>query len=111
MGVDFDGVGGIGFNVNDYLELLSLKDEFKTLWDTDCYEAVELLCKDTHTVTYSQAGDCYTSGGTYFYVFVKGNTLQDIQDNLPDFIYHFRTKWGISFDTDTLQVISDILVS
>lgn len=109
MGVDFDGVGGIGFKVEDHLEVLLQNEEFTTLWETDKDSAVELLCADSTVARYRLAGDCF-DGKTWWYVKVKGTTLQEVLDNCPDFVYHFRTEWGLMLDFSKLKVIEDLCI-
>ena len=77
MGVDYDGVGGIGSELTPELQeiLISHGAFTEQEWDDDHYECVESLGFE-----YSMAGDAsYTGGEDTVYLFVKGDNL-DIKD-------------------------------
>jgi hypothetical protein len=106
MGIDYDGIGGIGIEFTDEIKDKLIECELFTEEDFDedydsCFEKLGL--------TYDQAGNMY-SGDTYFYLMVDGDTLPEVNKNSKEFI-NTLSKYGVIITEDDLKVISDYLVS
>ena len=105
MGIDYDGVGGIGIEVTDKIinKLIEKKVFTSEEWEDDecgCIESVGML--------YQQAGNSYSGDETYYWL-VEGANLTEINANAPKFIEKLA-KLGIIITLDDLMVISDMHV-
>ena len=107
MGVDWDwyGVGGIGVKVtSDMIELLINNGVFTDEeWEADKDECIDLL-----GILYSKAGNDY-SGETYFYLFVDGKNLEEVNKNSKIFIEKL-SQFGIILKEKDLIVVEDLCV-
>lgn len=103
MGVDYNGVGGIGVKLEDeMIEKLIASGLFSgEEWEEDEQECVEKI-----RIGYSEAGNCY-SGNTWFYLLVEGETLPEINANKLEFIGRL-SDIGITIADEDLKVISDL---
>lgn len=106
MGVDYDGVGGIGIEVTDErIKCLVERGEFtQEQWDADPYD-----CLENFGVVFSAAGSEY-SGNTWFYWFVVGKTLLEVHANAKSFLDNMNMK-GVQCEMPDLLVISEMYVS
>lgn len=105
MGIDYDGVGGIGIEIDEDVHLKLIENGVFTddEWDEDrdgCLEELDIL--------YQQAGNAY-SGDVTFYLFVEGENLIEINRNAPKFIDKLNAV-GINITIDKLKVISETFV-
>jgi len=109
MGIDYDGVGGIGIEITkDVLEkFISFGLFTEEQWDEDYYDCLEKI-----GLLYNTAGNFYSGDmeDLTHYLFVRGNNLQEILDNEPEFISALE-KFGITISRKDLIVISDHRVS
>ncbi len=107
MGIDYDGVGGVGIELTPRFVDDVIKKGFFTEedWAEDEYDCID----ETFNCPFDQAGNVF-SGGGYWYLFVEGNTLGEINNNARGFVEMLKTK-GIEITVDDLQIISDYSVS
>lgn len=106
MGVDYDGVGGIGTPFTDDMvqRAIDLGVFTKEEWEDDATECMEKIRE-----SYSIAGNYY-SGDISYYLFVRGDTLKEVNDNAPGFVERV-SRFAPGLTVDALKVISDILIS
>ena len=111
MGVDYEGVGGIGIKVTEEMvETMIAKGIFsREDHETDSWCVIDGICKK-YNMLYCEAGCCY-SGDTYKYLFVKGDNLKEINKNKDEFKKSLKTLFGKKFKDSDLKVIEDIYVS
>lgn len=105
MGIDYDGVGGIGIELTDeMLDTLKQKGLFtEEEWDEDYYDCMEkigLVWEPAHY--YDVPVEEYT-----FYLFVDGNNIVEINDNIPSFLDTLN-KYGFNITKEDIIPISDI---
>jgi hypothetical protein len=105
MSVDYDAVGGIGLLVDDDMgdKFLKLGLFSKNDWHDDKESCLSELGFDGRV-----AGSFY-SGDTWWYIFVNGGTLKQINENTENFINKLKTI-GINKTEEDLKVICDICV-
>jgi hypothetical protein len=106
MGVDYDGVGGIGIEFTDEMVEKVIKQGVFTEEDwaddwTDCMEKIGIC--------YSEAGDYSYGGEKRIYLLVEGSTLDDIISNEEKFREDL-SKLGITVERKDLKVIEDLCV-
>ena len=107
MGIDRDGIGGIGILVDQ--EVVE-KMITKGIFTEDEWEDDPLECLDMTMIPHATAGDgSYTGDDDIFYFMIDGNTLNEINRNVPDFIKRLN-EVGVSIKEEELIVISDIHV-
>lgn len=108
MGVDYDGVGGIGIEIDEDMQekLRDLVEERGLEVDRDEY-FTEIL--EEIGIEYCEAGSGSYGGDERYYFLVKGETFNDVKKNIPDFIKDME-KIGIKITEDDLLVISDLYV-
>ena len=107
MGVDYDGVGGIGIELTEEMVERAIDKGVFTedAWDYDPGECLDQL----GGFYYSHAGSSY-GGDTFFYLFVPGPTLGEINEKAPRFVSKIKEYFGVNIDVDDLKVISDIYI-
>lgn len=105
MGVDYDGVGGIGVEVDDEIIDACIKNGVFTKEDYDD----DADCLSNLDLTYGTAGSYY-SGNVTHYLFVDGATFSDIKKNIGGFIDKLKSI-GVEKTEDDIKVISEMLVS
>lgn len=105
MGVDYKAIGGIGIEVDDKILALFIENEAFSEKDWDEYGSE---CLEEIGVEYAEAGSCY-SGVTTNYIFVKGNTLGEIQENSAGFI-EIVNRFGGGITENDLVLISALYV-
>lgn len=107
MGVDYDGVGGIGIKLTDeMIEYAIDKGVFtEEEWDDDPCECLF----DLDCVNFASAGNSY-AGEHEFYLSVPGLTLKDINTNAFSFVEKVKEYFGVDITVDDLKVISDIYI-
>lgn len=107
MGVDYDGVGGIGVEVTkDMIEKLIEKEVFtEEEWSDDSYSCLERI-----GLPYAKAGDSAYGGEARFYLLVNGSNLKEILSHEFYFIKRLEKLLGIFLSSEDLIVIEDILV-
>lgn len=105
MGVDFDGVGGVGILVDGQVVESMVGKGIFTLrqWEED-----EIECAEETGMMYSQAGSWYT-GVTRIYFFVEGDTLEDVWANKDEFVQHL-SKIGVDISLSDIKIIQDKLL-
>ncbi len=106
MGIDYNGVGGIGIEFSyDIVEKCIESNIFTGEdWEDDydeCFSKLGLL--------YHTAGNLMCDEGIQ-YVFVEGNNLKEIIENSKSFIEKFK-KIGVDLSLEDLLVISDYRIS
>lgn len=104
MGVDYDGVGGIGILVDDDMvkKFIAAGVFTEEEWDECAGE-----CMETVGVLFQEAGSaCYGGDGRHYF-FVKGDTLSEILENEGQF-FRDLFKYGITVSRKDLKVVSDI---
>lgn len=100
MGVDYDGIGGIGVKITDEI----VNDLIKS----GCIKESGDLCLDNIGISYKTAG-CTYSGDCRYYWIVKGENLYEVNTNSQIFIEKLK-KIGIEVTTKDLIVIEDICI-
>jgi hypothetical protein len=104
MGVDYNGVGGIGLEVTN-----EIKKKLVVANDGDFCGCMDTLLDDLE-FEYREAGDGNYSGeeNTY-YIMVEGENLREIIENSEPFIERL-SNMGIIVTFDNLKVIEDLRV-
>lgn len=112
MGVDYEGVGGVGIHLDH--ELLMSID---AIVDKETEELNTELIDDffsKHKLSYTTAGGyCYSGDYEYdyrVYLIVGGHTIQELYDNSPPFIKKVNDALGTSYTLDDVVEINDYLV-
>jgi len=106
MGVDHDGVGGIGVEITSEMvaQLIENGKFSEDDWDDDAYS-----CLDELGIEYQKAGAGDYGGQDRWYWMTPGKTLAEINQNAPDFITRLQSI-GINISVDELRVIEDLHV-
>ena len=108
MGVDYDGVGGIGIEITDYVidKLINYGLFTRDEWEDD-YD----FCLSKIGFVYELAGNGSYTGreNDRYYCLVPGSNLMEIVANKMKFIKRFE-EFGIMLDDTSLIVISDFRV-
>ncbi len=109
MGVDYDGVGGVGIELtSDRITALVKSGVFtQDDWDDDPHECLLALCKRIGPVVYSEAGDYVYGGSRRMYLFVEGRNLVDLNMNESAFRQRLAVV-GINLELSDLMVIEDL---
>lgn len=106
MGIDYDGVGGVGIELTDKMleSAYTIGTFTEEEWD-ECYDT----CLSRTGLSWSQAGNSY-SGDTDFYLFVDANNLAQVLENVDKFIDDVDKHFGRKLEMEDIKVISEILV-
>ena len=105
MGVDYDGVGGVGICIDDYLDQIIASGAFtREEWDEDVDD-----CLSRNGIHYAEAGSSYEEGNRRYYAFVEGENLEEVINNVPAFVEKFR-GFGVVLLMKDIKIISDLLV-
>lgn len=104
MGVDYDGIGGMGIEITDEMvEVLIASGKLtKEEWDEDPHS-----CLDDIGITFCEAGSYCYGGDRRMYWLVDGDNLDEVNANATEFIANLG-KLGIILSTKDLVVIQDI---
>lgn len=105
MGVDYEGIGGIGIRLTDDMVDQAVDKGF---FDHDEWDDCNNECLDKLGILYVGAG-CALSGEVHYYFMVDGETYKELKDNIPKFVDEYN-KIFKEISEDDLQVISDILM-
>ena len=110
MGIDTDGVGGIGIELTEEVIQKFISNGYFTEeeWENEYYECLETIGRK-FDVSFYTAGNHYTG---YFrhYLLVNGQNLKEIIDDSQNFIETFK-KIGLELTLEDLLVISDYSIS
>lgn len=106
MGVDYDGVGGIGIEFTD--EMVNKVIE-KGVFTKENWEDDAVGCMDEIGILYCEAGAYNYGGERRIYLFVKGVTLEDVISNESEFRENL-SKLGIDIERKDLKVIEDLCI-
>ena len=106
MGVDHNGVGGIGIELTEEIRNKLIE---KGLFTQDEWDEDEYGCLETINLPYSVAGDGNYGGDDRYYLLVHGDNLEEIIKNEQEFRNHLQ-RLGIQLDQKDLIVISDLHV-
>lgn len=106
MGIDYDGVGGIGIELTDNMIQTAIK---KGIFTQEMWKEDQDHCLDILGFTYSDAGNYY-SGDIKTYLFVDGNNLGEINKNALDFIEKLK-QFDIIYSVDDIELIEDVRIS
>ncbi|QDB74096.1 hypothetical protein [Aeromonas phage 4L372D] len=106
MGVDYNGVGGIGVRLSPEMVKTAIEKNMFTEedWEEDPIASVEVF-----QILYAQAGSAY-SGKEWFYLFVDGNNLEEINNNSKDFLDKVNKMFDLKYTEKDLKVISDLYI-
>ena len=107
MGVDYNGVGGVGIKLSqdDINILIDNKVFTQEEWDDDWYECFEKL-----PVSMESAGDyCYTGDEPTIYLLLDGVTIDELYENVPVFLEELK-KLGLERTREDIKVIEDIKI-
>lgn len=111
MGVDYDGVGGIGIWFKEDLVCKAIKNNIFTEqeWSDDHYQCVEKFCKNDKNMKFyfSTAGSAY-SGELEHCFLVPGENLVEVNENAKLFLEIINKKLDTQFTLKDLKVIADI---
>ena len=105
MGIDYNGVGGIGIEFSyDIVEKCIESNIFtEEDWEDDYDECFSKLGLSYHT-----AGNLMCDEGIH-YVFVEGSNLKEIIENYPTFLEKMKSV-GVELSVEDLKLISDYSV-
>ena len=103
MGVDYNGVGGIGVEFTDDMAERAIE---RGMFSREDWEADRYMCMEEIGVLFSEAGNSYSSD-TRFYLLVEGETLKEINNNAGVFVEKV-SKLLPDLSVDTLRVINDM---
>jgi hypothetical protein len=110
MGVDYDGVGGVGILITEDMLYTAWNNFHKDALNEDNGDDLSVNDKlDAIGITYATAGDGCYGGEDRYYWLVKGNTLPELIKEAPNFISLLKDN-GISIDMDDIKVIEDLSV-
>jgi hypothetical protein len=106
MGIDYNGVGGIGVEFDDVFVEAGIKQNLFTQeeWDDDPDN-----CLDVLNMEYQTAGNHFT-GDVVYYLLVDGKSLSEVNANADRFCGDIKAKLCLELTPDELGVISDICV-
>jgi hypothetical protein len=107
MGVDHDGVGGIGIRFTDLMKesCVSLG-----IFTEEEWEAVWFECMDKIGISWTEAGSYSYGGEKRIYFIISGcKTLGDVVNKADSFCGELA-KIGIIIKKEELKIIEDILV-
>ncbi len=105
MGVDYNGVGGIGIVVTS-----SMKKKLIILNEGECCDGSLEEVLDDLEMSYKEGGDGNYSGEeNTFYLTVEGETLNEINENVEGFLETLNDA-GIKVSQNDLKVIEDLHV-
>jgi hypothetical protein len=109
MGIDYDGVGGIGIELTEELVQRFIAAEYFTEeeWQDDYEDCLETIGKKFN-ISFTSAGNFY-SGDIVHYLLVDGENLKEINENSKTFIEKLKIV-GIELSEESLKVISDYKV-
>ena len=107
MGVDYDGVGGIGIELTEEMIEYAIDHEVFTEeeWDGDR----DYCLSKGEGFVYSVAGSAW-SGDICHYLFVPAATLGSINEKAPIFVEKVKEYFGVDIAVDDLKVIEDIYI-
>lgn len=107
VGIDYDGVGGIGIELTPQkIDLLISRGFFsQEEWEEDYYNCVEKI-----GIGYYVAGNAYCEI-LRFYLLVEEKNLAEIMQNYLSFLDEWKTKTGEDLSAKDLLVISDLYIS
>lgn len=100
MGVDYSPVSGYGLEITDDMKELLMRSQ-----KIDCIE--DLM--EWIDLPYDIAGDGL-AGEEYAYVFVWGNTPEELIENTPLFLNSLKMK-GINVKKSDLSFVEDMYIS
>jgi hypothetical protein len=110
MGVDYDGVGGVGFYVDDYIDKFTQNPEFRELWEAEDYDtALEKLCVVRSESTYELYGNAF-NGNTGWCITISCSDLEELLVKVPKFIAHFNTEWALDLTYKDIKIITEGLI-
>jgi len=106
MGVDYEGIGGVGLKITQkeidaFIKAGIFTDEE---WDQDENECIEKV-----GMLFSMSGDLFSGTNINFYLLVPGDTLPEVNGNVPKFIQDLADK-GVIITENDIVVMSDILI-
>lgn len=107
MGVDYEGIGGIGIKVNDELVAKIIDLGFFTGedWSKDPQG-----CMSSLNIPYATAGAGSYGGEDRFYFTISAYTYKQVNENKDDFLHIINSTLQTEFTEDDLIVISDLYV-
>ena len=106
MGIDYEGVGGIGIKLTKEIVKAAIKNDLFTQEDWD---ECEYDCLEKFGMNFSLAGNSF-SGNEEWYLFVPGDTLRAINNNAPRFVFKLQEVVP-GLNVGDLRVISEMLIS
>ncbi len=106
MGINCNGVGGIGIKVDDEIisDLIEYNQFTEEEWNDVPYE-----CMDVLELEYKTAGGVLNDE-EYYYLIVSGENLTDVLMNAPEFLGRLELL-GVKKTVEDLIVISDYYIS
>jgi hypothetical protein len=106
MGIDYNGVGGVGIQLtNDKIKKMIEKGVFtQEEWEYDNDECLTSKLK----MLYDVGGNSYC-GEKNIYLFVPGPNLKIVNENVKDFIKDL-SEVGIDITEEDILIISDYCV-
>jgi len=109
MGIDYDGVGGIGIELTEDIIQKFISFEYFTEdeWNENYYDCLETIGKKFN-ISFTSAGNFY-SGDIVHYLLVDGQNLKEINENSKTFIEKLKII-GLELSEESLKVISDYMV-
>ena len=111
MGVDYDGVGGVGIEITDERRDLLIKHGLLTQeeWEEDWQWAIE----EKGIFQVIEEGGNYSYSGDILdrkcYLLVKGKNLGEVLKAAPSFVGKL-SEYRINIEIEDLEIISDMHV-
>jgi hypothetical protein len=104
MGVDYDGVGGIGVEFTDEMRHNAIE---RGIFSEEEWEDCSDDCMNAVGISYSTAGSAYSGEETH-YLMVDGDTLGEVNANSGDFCSSVNDRLGTKLVPAELRVIADL---
>ncbi|MBW2977425.1 hypothetical protein KY331_01125 [Candidatus Woesearchaeota archaeon] len=103
MGVDYEGVGGVGVYLSD-------EDLEKFGYENGCKdEFLADMLRDTNNISYGKCGSYYEEDAIAFILFVDGHNIDEIYNNVPNFIKTL-SELGLDIKREDIKPIEDLLI-
>ncbi len=109
MGIDYDGVGGIGIELTEEIIQRFIAAEYFTEdeWNESYEDCLETI-GEKFNISFTSGGNFY-SGDIVHYLLVDGENLKEINENSKTFIEKLKII-GLELSEESLKVISDYKV-
>lgn len=107
MGVDYEGVGGVGIELTD--EMIEQLKNYSSFTEEEWEDGPIYYMEKCGFLCFEGGSYHYTGEKRRFYFLVPGDTLKEVTNNAPTFIKNLAA-FGIQTTVDDLKIISDLLI-